>query len=194
MCLFFSLFTDKRVACSTISSAMTPNVFTVLLGLVLFVSVPQSYAEGSEGICAGCPMTQKVVNEEHMQLIKRAFQLVKERNPNVIIGVEAALVPDTFKTQVVAGTKFMFTLKTNAGENIKFTVFRSLPQWGQGESSNSGNVEYSVSEAVITSSVMHHTTDGGPNDLVFGPDKNAKRGPIVLSNLPKWTKSVSPTP
>ena len=173
---------------------MVCNVFQLFVGLLLYNSVRFSKALDSEGICAGCPMTQKVVDEEHMQMIKKAFQLTKERNPNTVIGVEAALVPDSFQTQVVAGTKFMFTLKTNAGEHIKFTVFRSLPQWGNGESNNTGNVQYSVTEAVITASMLQHATDGGPNDLVFGPDKNAERGPITLTNLPTWTKSVTANP
>merc|ERR1719421_1957907 len=80
-------------------------------------------------------------------MINKAFQAVKEKNGNTIIGVKASLVPDSFQTQVVAGTKFMFTLQTNAGEHIKFTVFRSLPSWG-GADNNSGTVTYTVSKAV----------------------------------------------
>ena len=173
---------------------MVCNAFRVFVGLLLLSSVRPSKGLDSGGICAGCPMTQKVVDEEHMQMIKKAFQLVKERNPNSIIGVEAALVPDSFQTQVVAGTKFMFTLKTNAGEHIKFTVFRSLPQWGNGGSDNSGNVEYSVSEAVVSSTGLRHATDGGPHDLVFGPDKNAERGSIPITNLPTWTTTITANP
>ena len=168
--------------------------FKLAFAIVLF-SLLSTHTCGvdSGGVCAGCPMTQKVVDAEHMEMVNKAFQVVKEKNPTTIIGLKASLVPDSFQTQVVAGTKFMFTLQTNAGEHIKFTVFRSLPSWG-GADNNSGTVTYTVSEAVITSSVVHHATDGGPNDLVVGPDKHALRGPIALKNPPSWTKVVASSP
>ena len=165
----------------------------VLTLVLLSLFSTHTHGVGSGGVCAGCPMTQKVVDAEHLEMINKAFQVVKEKNGNAIIGVKASLVPDSFQTQVVAGTKFMFTLQTNAGEHIKFTVFRSLPSWG-GADNNSGTVTYTVSEAVITSSVVHHATDGGPNDLVVGPDRHALRGPIALKNLPSWTKVVASSP
>ena len=64
------------------------------------------------GVCAGCPTTQHVVDKEHLAMVDKAFKLLKEKNPNILLGSDASLVPESFQTQVVAGTKFIFEIQT----------------------------------------------------------------------------------
>ena len=95
---------------------------------------------------------------------------------------------DEMQTQVVAGTKFIFNLKTNMGESLKFSVFRSLPQWD----GDNGSVTYSVSGAHLIQTIAHH--EGNTQNVVIGPamksthfnlsSQGASWSDIVNSNTP----------
>ena len=144
--------------------------------------------QADSGVCAGCPLTvdQSKINESHRRIANKAFNLLKKANSKIILGVKAEI--DEMQTQVVAGTKFIFKLKTNMGESLKFSVFRSLPQWD----GDNGSVTYSVSGAHLIQTIAHH--EGNTQNVVIGPamksthfnlsSQGASWSDIVNSNTP----------
>ena len=148
------------------------------------------------GVCAGCPTTQHVVDKEHLAMVDKAFKLLKEKNPNILLGSDASLVPESFQTQVVAGTKFIFEIQTNIGEHVRCVVFRSLPEWSTDNGDgNTGKVTYSMSSATYMGSVGAHQVhgEGGGNGFVIGPAVTDKSSSSPeFKSLPTWEKSIEP--
>ena len=141
-------------------------------------------ASTMRGICAGCPMTvgQDKINESHRRIANKAFNLLKKQNSKIVLGVRAEI--DEMQTQVVAGTKFIFKLKTNMGETIKFVVFRSLPQWD----GDNGSVSYSVSNANIIQTVAHH--EGSTQNIVVGPTTQSLHQSLSSQGV-SWSEIIS---
>ena len=162
-----------------------------LLGFLAF-----AVGNAEAGFCAGCPTTQHVIDEEHTKMVNKAFALLKEKNPNVLLGSEASVVPESFQTQVVAGTKFIFEIETNMGERIKCVIFRSLPEWSTDDGNgNSGKITYSMNSATyLGSSGAHRSSDtSGGNGFVVGPAVTDKSGTLpVFKSLPTWVTPIAP--
>ncbi len=142
------------------------------------------HASNIRGICAGCPMTvgQDKINESHRKIANKAFNLLKKTNSKIVLGIKAEI--DEMQTQVVAGTKFIFRLKTNMGETIKFVVFRSLPQWD----GDNGSVSYTVSNANIIQTVAHH--EGNTQNVVIGPATQSLHQNLSSQDV-SWSEIIS---
>eukprot|EP00943_MAST-04B_sp_MAST-4B-sp1_P009369 g9369.t1 len=125
---------------------------------------------------------QDKINESHRKIANKAFNLLKKTNSKIVLGIKAEI--DEMQTQVVAGTKFIFRLKTNMGETIKFVVFRSLPQWD----GDNGSVSYTVSNANIIQTVAHH--EGNTQNVVIGPATQSLHQNLSSQDV-SWSEIIS---
>ncbi len=143
---------------------------------LLAVALP---AAAAGPVCAGCPMPQDDPGQ-FAPVAKAAFGKIKEANPGVVLGNFARVVDAS--TQVVAGTFFTFTLRSNTDEVISCKVFRSLPDAAR-------KVTFEVSTASMVSSPVHHDGNKG-NDLVIAPGREDSEAAPLETMGATWSEAI----
>ena len=82
-------------AFSEVTTVNTHEFLNYSMLQIACLSLLLSLTTVQAGVCAGCPTTQHVVDKEHLEMIGKAFKLLKEKNPNILLGSEASLVPES---------------------------------------------------------------------------------------------------